>query len=119
MKILIVDDEEQIRSMVGEFLENEGHQILLAVNGREGLETARREADGLSLIILDNKMPVMSGFEMLQKLRKEGNRVAVIIVTGHSEMDEETLIGQEVLGIIEKPFSLETIKNLIDEKKSQ
>ena len=119
MKILIVDDEEQIRIMVGEFLENEGHQILLAVNGSEGLETARRESDGLNLIILDNKMPVMSGLEMLQTLRKEGNQVAVIIVTGHSEMDEETLIRHEVRGLIEKPFSLETLKNLINENKSR
>ena len=119
MKILIVDDEEHIREMVGEYLESEGHQVLLAVNGKDGLETARREAGALDLIILDNKMPVMSGLDMLRKLRAESDNVSVLIATGHSELDEKSASEFGVLGVLEKPFSLNQIKNFMQQKYSK
>ena len=119
MKILIVDDEEYIRDMVGEFLESEGHQVLVAWNGKEGLEIARREAEALDLIILDNKMPVMSGWDLLRKLRSEKNNVAVLVATGHSELDETSVSEYGVVGVLEKPFSLNQLKSFIRKQNSK
>ncbi len=90
--------------MVSAYLEQEGFRVFTAANGREGLETARRE--GPDLIILDLMMPEMGGYEFLRHYGREGD-APVIILTARLEENDKVL-GLE-LGAddyVTKPFSM-------------
>lgn len=92
VKILIADDEERWRRLVGDFLRNEGFKVVEAADGRQAVELLRRE-DDISLVILDIMMPVMDGVAACQAIR-EFSSVPVIMVT--AKTDEES----EVLGFV-------------------
>lgn len=78
--ILVIDDQEPIRSLLRAVLEGAGHQVLEAANGRRGLEVYReRPAD---LIITDIVMPEMDGLELMLELTRSFLNVKVIAITG-------------------------------------
>lgn len=106
--ILIVDDEESIRTSLGGILEDEGYKTLFAVDGIEALAIARQEAPDLAL--LDIWMPRMDGLETLQKLKDLYPGLIVIMMSGHGTI--ETAVRSTKLGaydFIEKPLSLEKV----------
>ena len=84
-KIALIEDDEAIRMMYKFKLEKSGFEVYEASNGKEGLEVI--ETNHPDLILLDLKMPVMSGDEMLQELRKtkSGAEIRVIILTNVSK----------------------------------
>ncbi len=84
-KILIVEDEQVIAQMYFFKLESEGFEVKIAANGEEGLRAVSEFAP--DLILLDLRMPVMSGDEMLERLRatKIGSEIKVIILTNISK----------------------------------
>lgn len=88
-KILVVEDEPDMRQALAESLQHEGFDALQAANGGEGLETAiSRRPD---LIILDILMPKMDGMEMMKKLRQYnawGKKVPIILLTNLSADDK-------------------------------
>ena len=69
-KILVVEDEEDFRSLLSGLLVKEGYAVATAENGEEGLAAYRREAP--DLVILDVQLPDMEGFEICRKIRAEG-----------------------------------------------
>jgi two-component system nitrogen regulation response regulator NtrX len=106
--ILVVDDEEGIRTSLGGILEDEGYKTLFAVDGAEALSVARQEAP--DLVLLDIWMPRMDGLEALQKLRELYPGLTVIMMSGHGTI--ETAVRSTKLGaydFIEKPLSLEKV----------
>ena len=80
-KILIVDDESNIRDILKDRLEATGYQVIQASDGKEGL--ALTESEEPDLILLDLKMPKMDGIEVLERLRKKFPEIIVIVLTGH------------------------------------
>ena len=84
-KILIVDDDEDIRSVLEETLGDWGYQTVIAMNGKEGLEAFR--SAGFSLIITDVRMPGLDGLSMLKKIREEDSRIPIIVITGYPSVD--------------------------------
>ena len=81
--ILVIDDQEPIRSLLRAVLEGAGYQVLEASNGRRGLEVYReRSAD---LIITDIVMPEMNGLELILELTRSFLNVKVIAITGAME----------------------------------
>jgi two-component system nitrogen regulation response regulator NtrX len=106
--ILVVDDEESIRTSLGGILEDEGYKTLFAVDGIEALAIARQEAPDLAL--LDIWMPRMDGLETLQKLKELYPELTVIMMSGHGTI--ETAVRSTKMGaydFIEKPLSLEKV----------
>lgn len=100
--ILIVDDERRMVSLLQSYLEQEGYRVVAAYNGREALETARRENP--DLVVLDIMMPEMNGFEFMKARRAESD-TPIIMLTAKVE-DEDKVIGLE-LGAddyVTKPF---------------
>ena len=89
-KILIVEDDEITLGMYKTKLENEKYVVCVAGNGREGLVKAKAEKP--DLILLDIRMPVMNGMEMLKELRRDvwGKSVPVIILTNFDSDDQLT-----------------------------
>ncbi len=87
-KILIVEDEQDMRQALVDELTHEGFQILEARNGKEGLESALKEHP--DLILLDIVMPVMDGMTMMKKLRESenGKDIPVIMLTNLSDVEK-------------------------------
>jgi hypothetical protein len=102
-KILIIDDEPDIRDLLTAILRGEGYEVVTAADGEEGIARFREEHP--DLIISDVRMPKMNGMEVLQIVRGSGSDVEVIILTGHG--DEATAISCLRMGAcdyIKKPL---------------
>lgn len=79
-KILIIDDEEQVRLYLRKILEPEGHEIVEAGNGKVGLQLYREEP--ADLIITDIFMPEKEGLETIRELRRDYPEVKIIVISG-------------------------------------
>ena len=102
-KILIVDDEEKIREMIGKFAAHEGHETLMAEDGKKALEAFRKE--DFDLVILDVMMPEMDGYETLKKM-KEIKDVPCIFLTALGQ-EYDRIYGFDIGAedYVTKPFS--------------
>lgn len=89
VKILIADDEERWRRLVGDFLRNEGYKVVEAANGQEAVEMVRSDGD-ISLVILDIMMPVLDGVAACQNIRSF-SEVPIIMLTAKSDEDSEVM----------------------------
>ena len=89
-KILVVDDDVDIRETLGEVLRIEGYSVLLAANGTDALELAKKERP--DLILLDLMMPDMDGVAVLKELRKDnwGRHARVIFLTARDDVESVT-----------------------------
>jgi len=119
-RILVVDDEAEIRRSVRMILEYEGHDVQEASSGPEALALVQREAP--DLVFLDIKMPGMDGLEVLQKMRELNDALPIVIISGHATVStavEATKLG--AFDFIEKPLSSErvlvTIRNVLDQTR--
>ncbi|GMQ79056.1 MAG: response regulator [Anaerolineae bacterium] len=79
-RILVIDDEPQVRTMLREILEDEGYEVVVAVNGNEGLKLYRNEPT--DLVITDIIMPGKEGLETIKELRKISPDVKIIAISG-------------------------------------
>ncbi|AQT41539.1 response regulator transcription factor [Bartonella sp. M0177] len=102
--LLIVDDDEDLRSILVEQLQmHEEFNVLQESTAAKGLETARNE--NVDLIIMDIGLPDLDGREAVKKLRQEGFRAPIIMLTGH-DTDSDTILGLEAGAndYVTKPF---------------
>ena len=120
-KLLIIDDERGIRNTLREILADEGHDVEVAENGKQGLEMAR--ATAFDLIFSDIKMPEMDGIELLTALKsgEEAIETPLVMISGHG--DVETAVQALKLGAYDfllKPLDLNriliTTKNALESK---
>ena len=108
--ILVVDDEEIFREMLRDVLHYLGYNVLLASNGREGIEVFKSHQDDIDLVILDMNMPVMDGREMFRELKELSPDVKALLSTGFTlEGQVQELMDEGVTGFIQKPFRMEEI----------
>lgn len=120
MKILIVDDERAIRNSLKEILMDEGYEADIAEDGPSALEAASKER--YDVIFCDIKMPGMEGTEVLEKLVEEGIDSAVVMISGHGDIQTAVeCIKKGAFDFIQKPLDLNriliTIKNATDRVK--
>jgi CheY-like chemotaxis protein len=105
LKVLVVDDEPNIRTLLSMVLERLGHKSQEAAEGREALAILERWS--CDLIITDLRMPGMSGHALLRELRSRGNRVPAIVITGYlPDISQEEAAGLMVSVVLAKPFSV-------------
>jgi CheY-like chemotaxis protein len=112
-RVLVVDDEEPIRSTLTEALELEGYAVRSASNGLEAFELMRRFRPGA--IVLDLMMPVMSGWEFLERCRGDHTCSAtpVLVISAYSKLPQEAAkLG--VKACIAKPFDLDVLLGAVD-----
>jgi two-component system nitrogen regulation response regulator NtrX len=119
-RVLIVDDEEAIRSSLRMIFEYEGYEVLLAANGAAALKIAEKESP--DLVFLDIKMPQMDGLEVLKRLRSQDESLPVVVLSGHGTVKtavEATKLG--AFDFVEKPPESERIllvaRNALGQKK--
>ena len=84
-RILLIDDEESIRKVLGITLEDIGYEVLSAENGEEALRLFRKTAP--SIVLTDIKMPGIDGIQVLQTIKEEKPDTEVIMITGHGDME--------------------------------
>lgn len=116
-RILIIDDEKEIREMLRQKLEPEGYQVETAPNGKVGLRI--QEEDPCDLVITDIFMPEKEGIETIRELRRDFPEVKIIAMTGGFRYGpEELLEAARMLGAhrtLSKPFKLKEMQQAIDE----
>lgn len=114
-KLLIVDDEVDIREFAKSFFKKRDIDVSTASNGREALAVI--ESESPDLVLLDVTMDEMTGVEVLKQLRENNNDVKVIMVTG---VEDEDVINEAnswgVKGYIHKPLVLEELEKIVLEE---
>ncbi|MDT5158651.1 MAG: two-component system, OmpR family, response regulator [Acidobacteriota bacterium] len=102
--VLIVDDDSELTELVGELLDGEGFRVEVSNRSERGLERALSGEH--SLVVLDVMMPGMNGFEVLRRLRAEGSRIPVLMLTARGE-DVDRIVGLEIGAddYLPKPFN--------------
>ena len=104
-KVLVIDDEQGIRSLLDTLLRRKGYDVVLAENGWKGLELFRRERP--DVLVLDLKMPEMDGLTVLRQIRSLDPIIPVIILTGAGTAETEQRVrAMGVTEYVEKEFSL-------------
>ncbi len=114
-QILVVDDEEGIRSFVAECLETEGHQIAQAESGEHALRLAAKQS--FALAITDLRMPGMNGLELLSALRDQQPDIEVIVLTAHGNVDAAVqAMRSGAFDFLQKPVSSPAELRLLAER---
>lgn len=107
--VLLVDDEEDIREVIGMSVEDMGYRVLLAENGKEALEIYRRRLP--PIVMTDIKMPIMDGIELLQRIKRENPDAEVVMITGHGDMDLAVRsLKHEATDFITKPINVDALE---------
>lgn len=107
--ILVVDDQPGIRLLLTDILENEGYEVKTATNGKEALHILEESTD-LDLLILDYKLPIIDGREVLQAIEEKNMQIPAIIISGLAEdMVEEAENYPFVQLIVQKPFNIKDV----------
>jgi len=108
-RILIVDDEEDIRVVLGISLSDLGYEVYTAENGEEALRIIRET--NLPIVLTDIRMPVMDGIELLRNIKHENPEIEVIMITGHGDMDLAIKsLKHEATDFITKPIKDEVLE---------
>lgn len=107
-RILVVEDEVQIAKILKIELEFEGYAVVVAYDGKSGLQAALEEK--LDLILLDVMLPELNGLEVLRRIRKENTVIPIILLTARNmTMDKVTGLDQGANDYITKPFEMEEL----------
>jgi DNA-binding response OmpR family regulator len=108
MQILVVEDERRMAELLEQSLHEEGHQVVLARDGREGFEIAR--CSSFDVIVLDVMLPGMDGLAVARKLRERGNQTPVLMLTARdAPADIVNGLNSGADDYLTKPFSLDIL----------
>lgn len=121
-KILVIDDDDSMRSVLRMGLETAGHLVLEAANGTEGVRQI--EAGGVEVVVTDLLMPEMDGIEVIFNVRKKYPSLKVIAISGGGQLPPEGYLKIAQRGgarrILMKPFKLEELLQAVkDELKGE
>ena len=116
--ILLVDDEEDIRLVLGISLTDLGYDVIAAENGEQALELFHLQKP--PIVISDIKMPDIDGIELLREIKREDPDVEVIMITGHGDMDVAIESFQlEATDFITKPINIDSLEKALNKVKER
>jgi len=111
-RILIVDDNRELREILEEYLRGEGSQVEGANNGKEALEKHYKEP--FDLIVTDLNMPEVPGMELIKTIKKDDNDIEFVIITGYASMDSAVeAVKMGAFDYIVKPFRMEELQVVV------
>lgn len=114
--VLLVDDEDLLRTVGRELLEELGYRVYLADNGEQALSVYEAEREHISLVIMDVIMPVMGGKEALQRLKSINPDVRVLMSSGfHQDQPNESFVSLGAKGFIQKPYGKQDLSRAVKE----
>jgi PAS domain S-box-containing protein len=103
--VLVVDDEDVVRSMARASLQRLGYRVVTANNGQEAAELFAKNPAGIDLVLLDMTMPVLAGEETLKRLLEIRRDARVLAMSGLDEREAKQRFGDCIAGFIQKPFT--------------
>jgi CheY-like chemotaxis protein len=121
--VLLVEDEEGLRELIGELLEENGYHVLVAETPTKAIETAETHPDVIHLLLTDVVMPQMNGRDLARRVKQQRPDVRVLYMSGYTE---DAIANQGALeagsSLISKPFTQETLtrklRDLLDHRPS-
>jgi len=116
-KILVIDDEDDVREVLRLHLESAGFNVLEAENGEEGIAILRSEDNmvNVGLILCDIRMPKVNGVECVDFLKREAPGVPVVMVTGYPDTEMATsFLKKGVKDYLVKPVEKEKLLRVVD-----
>jgi len=117
--VLVVDDDEGVRELLDATLRRAGLSVLLARDGREGVDLFRRHADEIGAVVLDRTMPDIGGEDAFDEIRRIRPDARIMLISGYSEERAAWhFIDKGLDAFLHKPFEpkvlLERIRRIID-----
>ncbi len=114
-RVLVVDDEADIRQIIHSLLETDDYEVISAGNGQEALEILEGDVKP-DIILLDLMMPSMSGYRLLNELHQRGlHRAFSIIVMTADRLMKQQIDRMGIKGFISKPFDINELQRMIEE----
>jgi len=118
-RVLVVDDDQDVRALLSSFLGCEGYEVITAMDGEEALNQVHSEHP--DLILLDLQMEGMGGLQTMEKLKETRSQAPVVLLTGHPEfLAPRQATCLDISGLVGKPFRgmelLSTISRALAEK---
>ena len=115
--VFVIDDEEPVRLSLAKLLRAIGVPSRVFPSAMAYLESDALGED--ACLLLDLRMPGMSGIDLIEELHRRALKVAVIVMTGHTDMKSvQRLEAFPLVGFLEKPFSLDQLRELLDKWRS-
>jgi PAS domain S-box-containing protein len=112
--VLVVDDEEDVRSVAEDLLRNMGFEVACAADGREALQLFVERPGEFRAVLMDLTMPNMNGVETFRELRRVDPKVRVVLTSGYNEQDAvHDFTGKGLAAFVQKPFQLEDLRQAI------
>lgn len=108
LKILLVDDEPDLRQVMSRLLKMSGHAVVSAASGLDALSKLDEETH-VDLVIMDQNMPHMSGTETIEKIRERGLAVPIMVSSGDPDLKEMERLRQEGIAMLAKPFLMDDL----------
>lgn len=114
-RVLVVDDEADIRLIIHSLLETDDYEVMSAENGQEALEKLEGDVKP-DIILLDLMMPNMSGYSLLHELHHRGLHTAFsVIVMTADRLTKQQIDRMGIKGFISKPFDINELQRMIEE----
>ena len=115
-RALIAEDNDDMRDLLQEVLEDAGYETLVAANGRQALAHIEKENEMIDLVITDVRMPEMTGRELLAKARELRSEAPVIVITAFGSVEQAVeMVKSGAYQYLTKPFENRDILRLVEE----
>ena len=115
-RILLTEDDESVRTFVKRALEMDGHKIVVACDGAEGLAILQSEAGAFDLLLTDIKMPVMDGIALALATARDFPDLTILLMTGYADQRERAAnLKALIYDVMTKPFTLPQIRDKVTE----
>lgn len=115
-KVLLVEDDEQVRGFIRMLLTSNGYRVLEARTGAEGLSIAESEGSSVDLLLSDMLLPELSGFDLAQKVLERNPQMKVLFMTGYVEGDiVQRCIHELGASFLDKPFQPNALLSRVQE----
>src|SRR3982074_1943936 len=113
-RVLIVDDEESMRMLVGRAIAMDGHQTLTGQDGAEAREILTREQGRFDLLLTDIQMPIMDGIALALATARDFPKLTILLMTGFADQRERASgLNAIVYDVVTKPFSVADIRTAV------
>jgi CheY-like chemotaxis protein len=111
--ILVVDDEDAVRSVATAFLQEMGYRVLTASDGKEAVEIYRRSREPIDLVIIDMVMPAMGGRECFRAMKSIRPELRAVLSTGFDSNAVQEILDEGMRGFVQKPYQLRQLSEVV------
>ena len=114
-RILLVDDEETVRGFLKRGLEIDGHAVVTAIDGSDGLDRLNESDGAFDLMLTDIRMPLMDGIALALAAKRDFPDLTILLMTGFADQRERARgLDAIVTDVLTKPFSLADLRSTVN-----